>query len=593
MKNRINNLFTGKHLILAAALVVGIGLGHGLKNAGSGTPTDGHGHRSDSGVQAVGTAHASLPAADVSQVDLSLAETVYVCPMHCIPPMQKPGKCPVCGMDLVAVSNHEHHHEAAAPRLTLAGEAVRAAGIQVAAVQRKAVTREINLFGKIEYDPVNEYKVTAFAPGVIDKIYVKRAGQTVRAGDALFDLHSSELYFLEQELFATLAKLPYFIDSRPARGQRFKRWVRPWMSPSQPSKKGKENEITDDEERAITAELTQIRRKMRLLGLAETDIDRIIARGSPTGISTVTTPMGGIVLEQYAFKGTYLNTGEAVFTIADPQYIWAKFDAYASDFPWIKLGQDAEFQSDAYPGETFRGTVIYLDPYFNEKTRTFKVGVLCTDHGDKLKPAMLVRGSVHATLSSGYRVAADPEQEKMLVIPETAPLITGKRAVVYVALPESPGTYEGREISLGPRATGYYVVRDGLQEGEMVVVNGSFKIDSAIQIVAKASMMQQGGGGPMTMHHDHGGRHSMAMDQDNSMDLDMRNMNMDTDVSMPTMDRGAVADHATGHALIDDAPGAWGDRTKQIENMRRAIRDGRSRTPAAGMRREEKADDDD
>lgn len=499
-------------------------------------------------------------------------KTVYICPMNCVPPMEKPGRCPVCGMDLVPTAATAHAHEDHSSRLNLAPDAVRAAGIQVATVKRMPVTREIRLFGRIAYDPVSEYKVTAFAPGVIDKIYVKRAGQTVRAGDALFDLHSSELYYLEQELFAALERLPYRIDARPTRGQRFKRWVRPWMSPAQPAKPGKASAISKDEAQAVMAEVSQIRRKMRLLGLAETDIDRIIARGSPSGISTVTTPMGGVVLEQYAFKGSYLNTGEAVFTIADPQYIWAQFDAYESDFPWIRLGQAAEFSSDAYPGETFIGKIIYLDPYFNEKTRTFKVGVLCTDHRDKLKPAMLVRGSIHADLSAGYREDSNKgpasRETPPLVIPESAPLITGTRAVVYMALPGMPGTYEGREISLGPRATGYYVVRDGLREGESVVVNGNFKIDSAVQILAQASMMQPAGDGAMPMGHHHGTGQVMQHRTASGMPAAMQPMDDRT---------------AGGMAMATDtAANTWGSRTRQIEALRHAIRDGRSRAAAMG-----------
>jgi Cu(I)/Ag(I) efflux system membrane fusion protein len=89
-------------------------------------------------------------------------------------------------------------------------------------------------------------------------------------------------------------------------------------------------------------------------------------------------------------------------------------------------------------------------------------------------------------------VVSDPP----LVIPATAPLITGKRAVVYVEVPGKEGTYEGREIVLGPRSGDYYLVREGLSEGERVVVNGNFKIDSAIQILAKPSMMSPEEGGP-------------------------------------------------------------------------------------------------
>ena len=90
---------------------------------------------------------------------------------------------------------------------------------------------------------------------------------------------------------------------------------------------------------------------------------------------------------------------------------------------------------------------------------------------------------------------------------------TGKRAVVYVKKPHAARpTYEGREIVLGPRAGDHYIVLSGLQEGEHVVLNGAFKIDSALQIQAKRSMMNPEGGRPAPKHDQrHGdqghGRH--------------------------------------------------------------------------------------
>ncbi len=163
-------------------------------------------------------------------------------------------------MDLVAAEAQGHRHEEGSSRLHLTEEGVKAAGIQVATVEKRAVSAEVRLFGRVEYDPAYQYKVTAFAPGVIDEIYVKRAGETVKTGDALFDLYSVDLYFLEQELFATLEKLPGFVANRPAVGQRFKQWVQPWMwkpsgpppvrrgrpGPSvvQPAKADKEQEIS-------------------------------------------------------------------------------------------------------------------------------------------------------------------------------------------------------------------------------------------------------------------------------------------------------------------------------------------------------------
>jgi Cu(I)/Ag(I) efflux system membrane fusion protein len=108
------------------------------------------------------------------------------------------------------------------------------------------------------------------------------------------------------------------------------------------------------------------------------------------------------------------------------------------------------------------------------------------------------------TESLGY-VAPDVPAQAPLVIPETAPLITGKRAVVYVRKPDTEApTFEGREVDLGSKAGAYYVVESGLSEGELVVTHGSFKIDSALQIQAKPSMMNPEGGA-MPAGHQHGG----------------------------------------------------------------------------------------
>jgi len=165
-------------------------------------------------------------------------------------------------------------------------------------------------------------------------------------------------------------------------------------------------------------------------------------------------------------------------------------------------------------------------------TRTVKVRVNVPNPDGKLKPGMFVRGVVQSQVATGGRVM-DPglagkwvspmhpevvkdgpgscdvcgmalvraedlgyvaaevrDEDKPLAIPASAPLITGKRAVVYVETPQADRpTFEGREVVLGPRAGDYYLVESGLEEGERVVTQGNFRIDSALQILAKPSMM--------------------------------------------------------------------------------------------------------
>lgn len=470
------------------ALLIGIGVGYGFRSGEKGTEkAELHRHS----------------AGSLLQSEMDEQTILYICPMNCVPPMEKSGMCPVCGMELMPEVTMDIADRPAANVIQFSPDAELAAGIQIAPVERKLVDVEVRLFGKIEYDPVEQYKVTAFAPGIIDRIYVKRAGQTVRRGTPLFDIHSSELFFLEQELFELLKLFPDTMDYRPARGQTYKRLMRPARRSMQPT--GEFGEYSDEQTAALE-KIEQVKRKMRLLGLSEDDIENVMAKGRPTGITTVTTPTTGIVIEQSAFKGTYVNTGETVFTIGNPRYMWARLDAYESDFPWIRLGQDAEFETDAYPGEIFKGNVLYLDPFFDKDTRTFKVGVLYQDQHLRFKPNMLVRCRILVRLTADGISESETGSgdQPPLVIPESAPLITGTRAIVYVADPGETGVYEAREIMLGPRARDYYVVKQGLEEGEKVVVNGNFKIDSAVQILARSSMMSFRGSEPITGHHQLG-----------------------------------------------------------------------------------------
>ncbi len=417
---------------------------------------------------------------------------LYICSMNCVPPLTQPGRCPVCGMELLPVSAEAVGGEAL-PTLSLNPDQERAAGIETAPVEKKFVSAEVRLFGEVEYDPSHLSYVTAYMPGVIDRVYVKRAGVTVRYHDPLFEFYSSDLYATQQELLDVLQYVPSFLAfqaGKPYVARKAETRVRR-PAPGEPL------DQDSPEVQEAMKKLGAIYHKLRILGIPKADVDEILKRGEPTGLATVYAPRTGIVVEQTAFEGTYVNTGTPVFIIADPRYVWARLDAYEADYAWIRRGQEVFFQTEAYPGETFQGKVVYIDPTFDPATRTFKVGVIYPDPMKKLRPEMLVRATVLAELSADGQVVTErtPETRAPLVIPDSAPLITGKRAVVYVAVPDKPGVYEGREVVLGPRARGYYVVREGLREGERVVTRGNFKLDSTVQILAGRSMMNPGPAG--------------------------------------------------------------------------------------------------
>ena len=493
-------------------------------------------------------------------------KVMYVCPMMDVPPMEQGGNCPVCGMELVPIVVAQG--EDSAPQLKLSPEAVKLAEIQVARVARKSALAEIRLYGTVEYDPAHVSGVTAFMPGLIDRVYVKRTGSFVRWGAPLFSIYSPDLYATQQELLKVMQHVPGLLAYQE--GQTFVAREAPIHDRSGA---GNPQHRSPEVESALKT-LEAIRHKLHLLGLPKRDIDELMKLSEATGIATVYAPIYGQVIEVNATEGSYVNTGTPLFTLADPRYVWARLDAYEMDYPWLRRNQKVSFETSAYPGETFEGQLVNIDPLFQSKTRTFKIGVIASDHGGKLKAGLQVRAVIHAEVGADGKVVneASRGREMPLVVPASAPLITGKRAVVYVELADAEGTYEGREVILGPKAKDDFVILEGLREGEKVVVNGNFKIDSAIQIHAKSSMMSMKGGGPAAEYQHHGGSQVMHDDYwhertqsrtlggapggDRSLDM--------VSPSEPHHDHQSLQGPSGPSKIIRRKPGSYGDSTQQI-----------------------------
>lgn len=437
----------------------------------------------------------------------------YTCSMHPSIQQDTTGTCSLCGMDLIPV--YEGDAANTGPRsLSLSPRAQKLAEIQSTPVKRRYAEAEIRMVGKVEYDESRLSYITARVPGRLDRLYVDYTGVPVKQNDHLVYLYSPDLLNAQEELIAAIRTAGDLESSSSG-------YLR---------ERSQEN-------------IRSAREKLRLWGLTESQIADIQQKGTPSDHITINSPMEGIVVHKNAVEGMYVQTGTQIYTIADLTHVWVKLDAYESDLPWIHYGQEVEFRTEAYPGEVFKGKIAFIDPVLNAKTRTIKMRVNLPNPQGKLKPDMFVRAVVKSQIAKGGRVM-DPNlagkwispmhpeiiknepgacdicgmdlvsaeslgyvtaqaETAPLVIPSSAPLITGKRAVVYVDLGQ--GQYAGREIELGPRAGDFYLVESGLQEGEKVVTNGNFKIDSAIQILAKPSMMQPQGGKSSGVHtHDHG-----------------------------------------------------------------------------------------
>lgn len=422
---------------------------------------------------------------DNSKTDESIEQavapgTIWTCSMHPQIQQDKPGKCPICGMDLIPMNEAGGTSEEAGQfTVSLTDAAMKIAEVSVSRIEKKSPYKEVYLPGKVQADERRIAELTARYPGRIEKLNVNFTGQKVSKGEVLARIYSPELVTAQKEMFEAMK----YRETNPKYYE-------------------------------------AVRNKLKLWDLSEEQIDEIAGSGEVMFYFNVLSPLSGTVTMRHVSQGDYVREGTPLFEVIDLSHVWVIFDAYETDLPWIRRRDKINFTIKSIPDREFESTVTFIDPVINPMTRVAGVRAELNNRGDMLKPEMLVSGVLKAML---------PGNKEELVVPKSAILWTGKRAVVYVKTGDRDNLFQYREIDLGAEAGDYYVVDSGLQEGDWVASNGVFKIDAAAQLRGEKSMMNPEGG-KVSMAHNHGN-----MDMSSSADTgEMKEMDGDMESETPS-----------------------------------------------------------
>jgi len=381
--------------------------------------------------------------------DQAGVKQLYTCSMHPFIIKEKPGLCPVCGMELIkkintvgkAVAKPAGQPQKADlhEQVSLSEKQRVMANVATAEATTETLNKEINAVGIVQYNQSRQAKVTAWIAGRLEKLNVNSIGAFVSKERPVAEIYSPDLVATQQEYLLALKSREQLKNSPIA-------------------------SIVQNGEGLVAS----ARQRLLLFGVKESQISELEKSGKPNIRIPIYSPFSGVVIEKMVQQGQYVSMGEALFNIADFSSVWVEMEIYENEVSNIHTGQQVEIRSQSFPDKPSTGRIAFVYPFLDPKTRTVKARVELANPGMKLKPEMFVNAIIRVPLSPS------------LVVPLTAVMNTGKRQVVWVE--SSPGMFESRAVQLGQQSGEKVQILSGLQSGDKIAVSGGYLIDSESQL---------------------------------------------------------------------------------------------------------------
>jgi membrane fusion protein, copper/silver efflux system len=376
---------------------------------------------------------------------------IYTCSMDPQVLERKPGKCPICKMELTKTIVNPNEDKQS---IRLSDEQIMLGNIKTQKVETGAVSEGLNLRGNIVPDQRNVSVISSRNSGRIEKLYFKNAGEKIKVGDHLYDIYSEELqagvkqYLLLKEKSAEL----------DGAGINYKEM------------------------------LGSAREKLLVSGLSESQVNKL-KPGNTSDLIPFYSKVYGVVSEVKISEGDYVNEGTSILEVADYSSVWVEAEAYPQDLKVIRPGLKVNVIAQAFPNETVEGKISFESPELESQSRINLVRIEIPNKEGKYKPGMRV--TVTALLG----------EHRSIQVPEEAILYQPQMNMVWVL--NDKGSFVPRMVETGIISNGKVEIKSGLAEGEMLVISGAYLIDSEYRL-------RKGAGSMSGM--DHGNRtHSQTM----------------------------------------------------------------------------------
>jgi Cu(I)/Ag(I) efflux system membrane fusion protein len=348
------------------------------------------------------------------------------------------------GMDYIPVyegGDEGADQQGGTNQIRISTQKIQKLGVRTEAAGLRALGKTIRAAGRVEPNERRVYSVSPKFEGYVERLHVNVTGQPVAKGQPLFEVYSPELVSAQRE-YAIAAQ---GVQAMGAAG----------------------GEALAGMKQLAESSLARLRN----WDLSPEQIAALVKTGEAKRTITFRSPASGIVTEKKAIQGMRFMPGESLYQVTDLSSVWVLADVFEQDIGLVKTGSNASVKINAYPDKVFEGKITYIYPTLKPETRTVPVRIELANPGQLLKLAMFSQ----VELQVG---AKGP----VLTIPDSAVIDSGTRRIVLVQLQE--GRFEPREVKLGAHSDKYVEVREGVKEGEQVVVSANFLIDAESNLKA-------------------------------------------------------------------------------------------------------------
>jgi len=370
------------------------------------------------------------PQATLAAADADREILYWVAPMDANYRRDKPGKSPM-GMDLVPVYADEAGNNDS--QVSIAPGMVQNLGVRTSVAERSRLWRGIDTVGYVDFDESRVSHIHLRTEGWIEDLVVQSEGERVRKGERLFNLYSPELVNAQEEFVQALNS----------------------------GNKG-----------LIRASRT----RLGALGIPGSQIKHLEKDRKPSQTIPIYAPQDGVVASLSVRDGMYIKPATRVMSLADLSSVWLLAEVFERQADWVRVDQPAEVNLAYLPGRTWEGTVEYIYPSLDPKTRTLKTRLRFDNPDETLKPNMY----------ANVKIFGGPKDDA-IVVPVEALIRTGREQRVVVSLGD--GKFESRTVTAGIESGDWVEILEGIAPGDRVVTSGQFLIDSEASLKASMTRM--------------------------------------------------------------------------------------------------------